>query len=114
MSRRARRVQYIILLLVLAAIAINQAVVKLRVASWSNHSVGLPNGLVGLINAFADHGYTGSNNTVIVPELMHTFGATDKYQANNLPSHPRGYAEPYRQPLFPQIKAEIGWISELN
>lgn len=71
------------------------------------HSVGLRGGMIGLINAFASRDYRGSNQLVIGHELMHTLGATDKYNAANLPSHPRGYAEPYRTPLHPQSKAEI-------
>lgn len=71
------------------------------------HSVGLQGGLIGIINAFADESYRGSNQVVITHELMHTLGATDKYAANNMPAHPEGYAEPYRQPLYPQRAAEI-------
>lgn len=71
------------------------------------HSVGLEGGLIGIINAFADNAYRGSNHTVIIHELMHTLGATDKYDAATLPLYPEGYAEPYRQPLYPQRKAEI-------
>lgn len=71
------------------------------------HSVGLEGGMIGLINAFASHDYDGSNNTVITHELMHTLGAKDKYGQGNMPEHPRGYAEPWRDPLYPQTKAEI-------
>jgi hypothetical protein len=71
------------------------------------HSVGLQGGLIGIINAFADESYVGSNQFVIAHELMHTLGATDKYAANNMPAHPGGYAEPYSQPLYPQRFAEI-------
>ena len=71
------------------------------------HSVGLQGGLIGIINAFADANYRGSNQVVITHELLHTLGAADKYGANNLPVHPQGYAEPYRQPLYPQTAAEI-------
>ena len=71
------------------------------------HSVGLEGGLIGIINAFADKSYRGSNQVVIVHELMHTLGATDKYGAGNMPAHPRGFAEPFRDPLYPQRKAEI-------
>jgi hypothetical protein len=71
------------------------------------HSVGLEGGLIGIINAFADKSYRGSNQVVIVHELMHTLGATDKYGEGNMPAHPRGYAEPFRTPLYPQRKAEI-------
>jgi len=71
------------------------------------HSVGLQRGLIGIINAFADKSYRGSNQVVIVHELLHTLGATDKYGAGNLPVFPEGYAEPYREPLYPQRAAEI-------
>ncbi len=71
------------------------------------HSVGLQGGMIGLINAFAHESYNGSNNVVITHEIMHTLGGSDKYDQSDLPIHPGGYAEPYRQPLYPQSKAEI-------
>jgi len=71
------------------------------------HSVGLQGGLIGIINAFADRSYSGSNQVVITHELMHTLGASDKYGQNSIPLHPQGYAEPYLQPLYPQHRAEI-------
>jgi hypothetical protein len=71
------------------------------------HSVGLQGGLIGIINSFAEKSYRGSNQVVIIHELMHTLGATDKYGIGNMPMYPEGYAEPYRQPKFPQRKAEI-------
>ena len=71
------------------------------------HSVGLEGGLIGIINAFADKSYRGSNQVVITHELMHTLGASDKYTINSIPLHPQGYAEPYRVPLYPQQAAEI-------
>ena len=71
------------------------------------HSVGLKGGLIGLINGFADRNYRGSNNVVIAHELMHTLGATDKYNQLNQPVHPGGFAAPFQEPLFPQRRAEI-------
>ena len=71
------------------------------------HSVGLQGGLIGIINAFADNTYRGSNQVVIAHEFMHTLGASDKYTLDNQPVLPEGYAEPGRIPLFPQLKAEI-------
>jgi hypothetical protein len=71
------------------------------------HSVGLEGGLIGIINAFADKSYRGSNQVVIIHELMHTLGATDKYGQANMPAYPQGYAEPYLDPLYPQRMAEI-------
>jgi hypothetical protein len=72
------------------------------------HSLGLEKGLVGVVNAYAADDYAGSNAVVIAHELMHTLGATDKYdRATSLPRHPDGYAEPEREPLYPQRRAEI-------
>jgi len=71
------------------------------------HSVGLEGGLIGIINAFAEKSYRGSNQVVITHELMHTLGASDKYAMNSIPQYPQGYAEPYIEPLYPQRRAEI-------
>lgn len=72
------------------------------------HSLGLQKGLVGVVNAFAADDYAGRNAVVIAHELMHTLGATDKYDpATSLPLHPDGYAEPDREPLYPQRRVEI-------
>lgn len=72
------------------------------------HSVGLQKGLVGVVNAFASRKLAGQNNVVIAHELLHTVGATDKYDpSNSLPVYPQGYADPGREPLYPQTRAEI-------
>jgi hypothetical protein len=72
------------------------------------HSLGLEKGMIGVVNAFANRRMTGSNNVVIAHELLHTAGATDKYDlATSLPRLPEGYAEPQRSPLYPQDKAEL-------
>ncbi|HTY99283.1 MAG TPA: hypothetical protein VMB75_05585 [Rhodocyclaceae bacterium] len=72
------------------------------------HSVGLEKGQIGVINAFAGGGMGGSNNVIIAHEMLHTFGATDKYDpATNYPRFPEGFAEPERQPRLPQDYAEI-------
>jgi hypothetical protein len=72
------------------------------------HSVGMQKGLVGVVHAFASTRMRGSNNVVIAHEILHTLGATDKYNpATNAPLFPEGYAEPDRQPRFPQEFAEV-------
>lgn len=72
------------------------------------HSVGLQKGLIGVANLFAVSRMTGDNNIVITHELLHTLGASDKYDAaNNQPVYPVGYAEPELSPLHPQEFAEI-------
>jgi hypothetical protein len=72
------------------------------------HSLGLAKGLIGVVNAFAARDYDGRNDVVIAHELLHTIGATDKYDpATSLPRFPEGYADPAREPLHPQVAAEI-------
>ncbi|MBV6422945.1 MAG: hypothetical protein NAOJABEB_00732 [Steroidobacteraceae bacterium] len=72
------------------------------------HSLGLAKGLIGVVHAYADRGHEGMNAVVIAHELLHTLGATDKYDAATLlPRFPEGYAEPDRQPRHPQPLAEI-------
>jgi hypothetical protein len=72
------------------------------------HSVGLQKGLVGVVHAFADRGMTRTNNVVIAHEILHTLGASDKYDFASLaPLFPIGYAEPEREPRYPQVFTEI-------
>lgn len=71
-------------------------------------SHGLQKGLLGVVHAFALKSMAGSNNIVIAHELLHTLGATDKYKlSTGEPLFPSGFAEPDRQPLYPQPSAEI-------
>ena len=72
------------------------------------HSLGLEKGLIGVVHAFASRSMTPTNNVVIAHELLHTLGASDKYDAaTSLPLFPDGYAEPERQPRLPQRYAEL-------
>ncbi len=72
------------------------------------HSLGLRELLVGVGHLFASRRQQARNNIVITHELMHTLGASDKYDPNsNLPVYPEGFAEPGRKPLYPQRAAEI-------
>ena len=72
------------------------------------HSLGLQKGLLGIVHAYAGRGFDATNNFVIAHEVMHTLGATDKYDpASNLPLYPDGYAEPGAEPRYPQASAEI-------
>lgn len=73
-----------------------------------DHSTGLEKGQIAVIKAFASTQYARSNQVVIIHELLHTLGATDKYDpATLLPRYPEGYAEPQAQPRYPQQWAEI-------
>lgn len=72
------------------------------------HSLGLQKGLLGVVHAFAGERAAGGNNVIIAHELLHTVGASDKYDLqSNQPIFPIGYAEPDMQPLLPQEYAEL-------
>jgi len=71
------------------------------------HSLGMQKGLMGLVHAFADHEYTQPNNVVIAHEVLHTVGASDKYGSGGNPQYPVGFADPNRNPLYPQRSAEV-------
>ncbi|HEX5538204.1 MAG TPA: hypothetical protein VFX01_00320 [Methylophilaceae bacterium] len=72
------------------------------------HSASLNKGRIGLVNVFADPADAKQNNVVIAHELLHTVGASDKYDlSNNQPLYPAGYAEPDKAPLYPQDIAEL-------
>lgn len=72
------------------------------------HSTGLERIRIAVANLYATRAMQGQNNVVVLHELLHTVGASDKYDlATNLPSFPHGYAEPDRAPVYPQRRAEI-------
>lgn len=71
-------------------------------------SHGMQKGLLGVVHAFAQPAMAGSNNVVIAHELLHTLGATDKYDLNSgAPLYPQGFADPDRVPRYPQTNTEI-------
>jgi hypothetical protein len=71
-------------------------------------SLGLSKGLMALAHLYADAGARGSNQVVVAHELLHTLGATDKYdRATGLPLRPEGLGDPRQSPLFPQRHGEI-------
>ncbi len=72
------------------------------------HSTALEKGRIGSVNLFASNKQSEQNKIVLVHELLHAFGASDKYDLNSgQPLYPQGYAEPEKQPLYPQQYAEI-------
>jgi hypothetical protein len=72
------------------------------------HSLGLTKGLIGVVYAFAAAEMSGENNVVIAHELLHTVGATDKYDpVTDAPRFPDGYGDTTQTPLYPQLTAEL-------
>lgn len=73
-----------------------------------DHSTGLDKGQMAVIKAFASKQYGRTNQVIISHELLHTLGATDKYNPQTLePRYPQGYADPQANPRYPQHWAEI-------
>jgi hypothetical protein len=78
-------------------------------------SVGLSKGLMAVAHLYAGDDAAGGNQIVVVHELLHTLGATDKYDlATGQPLAPSGLGEPDLDPLYPQSAGEImaGRIAE--
>jgi hypothetical protein len=72
------------------------------------NSLGLEQGMIGVVNTYASAKMDKRNQVVIAHELLHTVGAQDKYDPRtNQPLHPHGYAEPDAATLYPQRWAEI-------
>ena len=72
------------------------------------HSLGLTKGLIGVVYAFAAPEMTAENNVVIAHEMLHTVGATDKYNlTDDAPRFPEGFGDPAQTPLYPQRSAEL-------
>lgn len=73
-----------------------------------HHSTALENGRIGIVNLFSAKEQAAQNKVVITHELLHAFGAMDKYDLlTGQPLFPIGYADPQQQPLYPQKQAEI-------
>jgi len=71
-------------------------------------SVGLSKGLIAVAHLYGHATAAGSNDVVITHEVLHTLGATDKYDlATGHPLVPVGLGEPGRQPIYPQEFGEI-------
>lgn len=71
-------------------------------------SHGMQKGLIGVTHAFASRQMARTNNVVVTHELLHTLGATDKYDySTGAPLFPIGFADPSRKPLYPQDETEI-------
>ncbi|MBL0716207.1 MAG: hypothetical protein JJV98_21180 [Desulfosarcina sp.] len=72
------------------------------------NSLGIRKGMFGVVHAYADFGQQPKNQVVIAHEILHTLGASDKYDpATQQPIFPEGFANPDQSPPYPQQTAEI-------
>ena len=73
-----------------------------------SHSTALNKGRLGRVNLFGNKSYSKQNLVITAHELLHTLTATDKYDlGSTLPIYPDGFAEPDKQPRYPQDFAEL-------
>ena len=70
-------------------------------------SLGIKQGRIGIVRTLAGERESGWTTVTVAHELLHTVGATDKYQPNGQPVFPDGWAEPKRVPQVPQLFAEV-------
>jgi hypothetical protein len=71
-------------------------------------SYTLQKGSVISLRAISDDRVMPMNNFIMAHEILHIFGATDKYSMDTLqPIYPEGYADPHATSLYPQLQAEI-------
>ena len=64
-------------------------------------------GRIGVVEVELDRAMVDFAWFVAIHELMHTLGASDKYDVRGYPLIPNGLAEPDRQPRFPQYYTEV-------
>lgn len=70
-------------------------------------SIGMASPRLGLVQlAGGDHARE-FNHVVLAHELLHTVGADDLYRPDRRAQFPAGYAEPERNPRYPQPRAEL-------
>lgn len=71
-------------------------------------SVGLRKGLMAVAHLYAGPEATARNQIVLAHELLHTLGATDKYDlATGQPLAPAGLGDPDQEPRYPQQWGEL-------
>lgn len=74
----------------------------------SLHSIGIAELGLAVANLPAAESHRGYARVLLAHEILHTVGADDLYDpVTGLPVFPAGYAEPNREPRYPQEKAEL-------
>ncbi|BBL72158.1 hypothetical protein [Methylogaea oryzae] len=72
------------------------------------NSFALRESMAGTANLYGIRKQHKQNAVIIAHELLHTLGATDKYDpVGNYPRYPEGFAEPDANPRLPQQWAEL-------
>jgi hypothetical protein len=71
-------------------------------------SLGLSKGLMAVTHLFIGRSSAARNQVVLAHELLHTLGATDKYDlATGQPIAPAGLGDPEQEPRYPQAMGEL-------
>jgi hypothetical protein len=71
-------------------------------------SLGLSKGLMAVTHLYVGAESGDRNQVVLAHELLHTLGATDKYDpATGQPQAPAGLGDPDQEPRYPQVMGEL-------
>ncbi len=71
-------------------------------------SLGLSKGLMAVTHLYVGAESGDRNQVVLAHELLHTLGATDKYdRATGQPQAPAGLGDPDQEPRYPQVMGEL-------
>ena len=71
-------------------------------------SLGLSKGLMAVTHLYVGREAAARNQVVLAHELLHTLGATDKYDlATGQPIAPVGLGDPEQEPRYPQAMGEL-------
>lgn len=72
------------------------------------HSIGMPKPRLALVKLIAHPDHMERNLVTLTHEILHTVGANDHYAASTgFPAWPDGFADPNRDPRYPQTVAEL-------
>lgn len=79
-----------------------------KVKAELTRSSALERGRIAVVNLYAHEDRSEYSKGVVLHEMLHTFGAEDRYDPfMGSPLFPQGYADPQQKPLYPQLKAEV-------
>lgn len=73
----------------------------------SVEGIGQQGGRIGVIEVDLTEQMVDTALFVVTHELFHILGASDKYDPTGQPIEPNGLADPQREPLYPQARAEV-------
>lgn len=62
---------------------------------------------IGLVNCYLNKSLIETNIMIVLHETFHLLNAKDHYDINGNPTAPEGFADPFTDPVYPQLYADI-------